>query len=446
MIAGELARELVDRFGAPLYAYDLDEVDRRVAELRGALPEGSTLLYSLKANPLPAIVALVAAQGLGAEVSSPGELQVALRAGIEPDHVLYTGPGKTGAEVEEAVARGVSTFSCESRHDYERVAGAAAARRRRVRVLFRLNVSARARYRLAMAGGASQFGFEEDALRALLGRIEHRGRYVETLGLHVYGGTQIQGVDALAESFAAALDAAREIFARADVEPRVIDLGGGFPWPYATDGERPDLAPLRPALAALLGAAGGVRYWFESGRFVCASSGTLVATVVDVKESRGKRFVVLDAGINHLGGMAGLGRIHLPKLSLRAVARPEASDGEGGAERAAGATERVTVTGPLCSPLDVLARDVETVPLRPGDIVTIPNVGAYGATASLTGFLGRLPAAEVTHRGHALIEAYRLRHGHEQVRQAQRLASSSVEAAGPPAAGALSHDSDRARR
>jgi diaminopimelate decarboxylase len=403
MIDAQLAQALMDRFGSPLYAYDLDVLDRRADELRETLPADASLFYSLKANPLPALCRALGARGVRAEVSSAGELAVALHAGADPARMLYTGPGKTRDELAGALAAGVECFSCESETDYRLIADAARRAGRRARVLLRVNPPSGAGYGLTMSGVASQFGFERDGLRRVMD-CGADGSAPAVRGIHVYYGTQVRDVEMLAAQAARILALADEVFAGTD-GPAVVGMGGGFPWPFGTVEGEPELGGLRPALRAVFaGRAAGPEHWFESGRYLAASSGSLLATVLDVKESRGRRFVVLDAGINHLGGFAGLGRIHLSPLSLVPL------DGAGRGDPAP-----ATVVGPLCTPLDVLTRGDAVPDLRPGDRVAVPNVGAYAATASLTGFLSRPPATEVVHRGGDVLGEYRLRHGHEQL-------------------------------
>jgi len=402
MLAPDLARSLLRTYGSPLYAYDLDEVDRRARALLAVLPRGAGLYYSLKANPLPAIVGALKEQGCGAEVSSLGELAVASAAGVDPARTLFGGPGKTSDEMTAAVAAGVRHFSCESWVDVQRLDAVARGGGVRVQVLLRINPAVPPQARLAMTGVPSQFGFEEEALIA---PAIPDLRATDLVGVHVYYGTQISA-DTLVETTRSALDAAERVSSRLGFACRIVDAGGGFPWPYASTGGGPDLDSAKEAYAEL-----GARHelarssalWFESGRYLCAASGTLLATVVDVKESKGRKFVVLDTGINHLGGMSGLGRIARSTISLI----PLAGD--------AAALETVDVVGPLCSPLDSLARGISAPSLRPGDPVAIPNVGAYGLTASLIGFLGHPPPAEVAFRGDRVTAVHRLRSGYEAV-------------------------------
>ena len=407
MIGGALATALAEEFGTPLYVYDLGEVDRRSLELRALLPRESKLLYSMKANPLPSVAAAARLAGCSVEISSEGELDAAAEAGFEPASMMYTGPAKGERELRRAVGSGVGCFSAESLLDLERIAAAARRASTTARVLLRVNPNAAPRARLAMTGVPSHFGFEESELESLSARISSLGG-VDVAGIHVYLGTQLADADALADAFHIAIDAAERMAAFFRI--RVIDLGGGFPWPFASTEAGPNLEPLAAPLKSLVGSrvsSSGAELWFESGRYVVASCGTLLARVMDVKRSRGTTFYLLDAGVAHLGGMSGLGRVLRPAASLVAV--------EGGASDKSILAD---VVGPLCTPLDCLARGVNVPEVEPGAVVAIPNVGAYGATASLYGFLSRPTALEVSVRGEQVVSVGRLRGGHESLRRA----------------------------
>jgi diaminopimelate decarboxylase len=306
-----------------------------------------------------------------------------------------------------ALVRGVRRFSVESWHDLEMLSRAARSTGTKARALLRVNPAEAPRAKLAMTGVASQFGFEEEDLRdGGAERLVEAAGPVAVEGVHIYWGTQIGGPEALLECFRAAVLAAERISADLGFPLRVLNLGGGFPWPYASRGRGPDLEPLRAGLAALRAGAGAAReaeWWFESGRFLAASSGTLVARVMDVKRSKDKRFLLLDTGIHHLGGMTGLGRI--PRFSIDFDTEPCGFGEAAGAE--------FEVVGPLCTPLDCLAKRTVLPELRPGDLVSVPNVGAYGVTGSLVAFLSRPAPAEILHRGRRILAAHRLRGGHE---------------------------------
>lgn len=406
MISSELATALAEEFGTPLYVYDLDEIDKRCSELRALLPSGAKLFYSLKANPLPAVAAAARLAGCGAEISSEGELEAAIEAGFEPASMVYTGPAKSERELWLAVNRGVGCFSADSLRDLERIAAAARRASKTVRVILRINPSAAPRAGLAMTGVPSHFGFEETELESLAQRISAIGG-VDVFGIHVYLGTQLTDASALAEAFRIAFDVAERtatIFRH-----RVIDLGGGFPWPFASTEAAPNLEPLAASLSVLTEShvsSLDAEFWFESGRYIAASSGTILARVMDIKQSRGTTFYLLDAGVAHLGGMSGLGRVLRPAASLVAIERGSASE-----------SIRADVVGPLCTPLDCLARAASVPKVEPGELVAIPNVGAYGATASLSGFLSRPTAIEVTVRGEQVVNVARLRGGYETLKR-----------------------------
>ncbi len=168
----------------------------------------------------------------------------------------------------------------------------------------------------------------------------------------------------------------------------MLDLGGGFGAPFATAGEPVDLDGLAPRLTTLFDEAlpgwrdGGPRIEFESGRYLVGTAGTLAVRVLDVKQSHGRRVAVLDAGINQLGGMSGLRR--LPPLRPT-LTRPTGDDTE---------LAETLIAGPLCTPLDTWAPAAPLPPLEPGDLLHVPNVGAYGLSASLVAFLGHPLADE----------------------------------------------------
>ncbi|QMU78281.1 type III PLP-dependent enzyme [Streptacidiphilus sp. PB12-B1b] len=387
--------DLAERFGTPLYVYRLDRVHRAVADLRAALPRDTRLYYSLKANPHPAIVAELAALGLSGELSSTGELASAIRAGLPPERCLYTGPGKTSEEMLAAVKAGIRLFSVESRTDRDRLADVARASGVDVDYMVRLNGTATAGSGLRMTGRPSQFGIDVDQTAELAAVLTGRSR-ARPVGAHVFAATNVSGVDALLAEFDLSARTAARAMESMDSRPEFVDLGGGFAAPFAQPGERTDYSAIRAGLERSLDAwlpgwrSGEPRVGFESGRYLVADSGFLLATVLDVKRSHGTTYAVLDAGVNVLGGMWGLGRLPTPS------ARPEPVPGADG-------TGRATLVGPLCTPLDVLGRAVDVSDLSVGLVLSIPNVGAYGLTASLLGFLSRPVPTEVVLDAHGEI-------------------------------------------
>jgi diaminopimelate decarboxylase len=258
----------------------------------------------------------------------------------------------------------------------------------------------------------SQFGFDEAELLVPEARARLRRPGLRLRGVHVYFGTQVADVPALVENTRRALEVAARLESVLGFVCSVVNAGGGFPWPYASAAPEPDLAGLRPALEAVWRASPlseTAELWFESGRHLVASAGTLVTRVLAVKVSRTRRFILLDTGIHHLGGMAGLGRIPRAPVHFQLLADDAAS------RAACPALPPADVVGPLCTPLDSLARGLALPEVREGDLLAISNVGAYGLTASLVGFLSHPPPLEVVHRNGEILSAWRWRGGHEQV-------------------------------
>ncbi|MEV3970176.1 alanine racemase [Streptomyces sp. NPDC050698] len=379
----------------PAYIYDLAAVRRNHAMLRGALPQESGLYYSLKANPHPLLLAELRRCGARAEVCSTGELRAAIEAGWPAADILYTGPGKRDAELAEALDRGVLLFSVDTPHALDQLDRLARERAVTARALLRVNDDQPVPGQgLAMTGVPSQFGADTSWILDEPERFARRS-HTDVAGLHLYMGTNLMRAEDLLAQFTRSVRTARrltEALAPYGMRLDVLDLGGGFGAPFAKAGTTVDLSALRPRLGALLDTevpgwrTGATEVVFESGRYLVGTAGTLVTSVLDVKRSHGQDVVVLESGINHLGGMSGLRR--LPPLQPHLVTGPAADDG---------ALLSAMVTGPLCTPLDVWARTAELPALRPGDRVAVPNTGAYGLYASLVAFLGHPLPAEVVH-------------------------------------------------
>jgi len=399
-------RKLAARFGTPLYVYELDRVVAAYRDLRNSLPPGLIIFYSLKANPHPDIARAIREAerrpACRAEVSSVGELAVALEAGFAAGECLYTGPGKTESELISAIANGVRLFSVESLTDLERAGGVALGMGIVIDCLLRINsLTSGTATSIRMMGKPSQFGIDSETLETQLPRLRAVSG-TRLVGAHFYSQSNARDESSLLGELKQSVVTAARLQADLGLPMQVLDIGGGFAAPYAVPGERPLYRRIRAELGNTLDEyfpdwrSGRPEVCCESGRYLVSDCGELVSTVVNIKESRGNRFVILDAGINTLGGMAGLGRL------MPLAIRPDDPSGPDG-------TDSATLVGPLCTPGDVLGRDVQTHTLEVGDLVTVPNVGAYGVTASLLLFLSRPAPCEVVLRRGEVLTASQLR-------------------------------------
>ncbi|GAA2684054.1 MULTISPECIES: type III PLP-dependent enzyme [Actinosynnema] len=396
-------REIADRFGTPTFVYDLDRVVAARDDLLAALPEQVVLYYAAKANPHPELLRELRSgeRGVRAEISSTGELDAVLRAGFPGDEVLYTGPGKTAGELATAIAHGVRLFSVESIGDLRRVGAVALEAGVTADCLLRVNnATGAAATSIRMTGVPSQFGFDSETL-ADLGPALREAPGVDIAGLHFFPLSNTQDEDSLIAEFQHTITSAARLQDVLGVRFRFVDIGGGFAAPYAVQGHRPVYEHLGKAMSEALDEHfpgwrdGSPRIACESGRYLVADSGTLLTSIVNVKHSRGQRYLVLDAGINTFGGMSGLGRI----MPISVEPHEAVADGAG-----------AHLAGPLCTPGDLLGRGVRLPDLEPGELLTVPNAGSYGPTASLLMFLGRPAPTEVVVRGADVISASHIEH------------------------------------
>jgi diaminopimelate decarboxylase len=397
--------ELAEQWGTPAYVYDRADARRAYRDLRDALPDPSRLYYSIKANPHPDVAGELAVLGCHAEIASQGEVTAALAAGFGADHILMTGPGKSRADIDRALEHGIRRFSVDSPADLTRVGARAVALGADVHCLLRVNADQPVPgMGLSMTGTASAFGADASWVLARPELFQESGN-ARVTGLHLYMGTNIQDIDVLTAQFVTSIQLASRIRDALRVPLAEVDLGGGFGMPYARVGLRPDFTALRPQLEPLLSREfpgwrdGAPVVSFESGRYLVGGCGWLLCEVLDVKVSKGRTFVVLNSGINHLGGMSGLRRI--PRIVPDLVM----------AEDSTARIPDATVAGPLCTPLDCWSQQVWLPATQPGDLVAVPNVGAYGLTASLIAFLGHPPARELVLDNSVIVSVSQLTFG-----------------------------------
>jgi diaminopimelate decarboxylase len=385
--------ELALRFGTPLYVYDLDVIERQVHALRAALPPVVDIAYAVKANPALAIVAHLASLGLGADVASGGELATALRAGIAPDRIVVTGPGKRDAELRAAVAAGVRAITVESPGELDRLERFATEASRRVAVLLRASVSAAdrlERVRLVGDDGAGKFGMDEPDL-LVAARAAARSTHLDLLGIHRFGASNVLDAARLAAHVDETVQLARSVAAHVGAAPRLVDAGGGLGIPYEPHEESFDVAGFGQrlrTLAAAWDATPGLqdlRLLLEPGRYLVGAAGAYLARVVDRKRVGEAEVAILDGGVHHLLRPALVGQEHRVRVL--------------GADARVARSWPVTIAGPLCSGLDVFAANATLPAPAVGDLVAVLDAGAYGFTESMPLFLSHPIPAEVAIRG-----------------------------------------------
>ena len=365
----------------PAYVYDLAMVARRHAELAAALP-GLGIRSAVKANPHPAILHWLIGAGALIDASSIGEVRRALAAGAGPGSVSFTGPGKRASEITEAVLRGIGHLVVESLHQAE-LASAAAVQRGLVQpVLVRISPATSPKgFGARMTGLATQFGIDEEQAPDALARIAAMpGLSFE--GLHFFTGSNALDAAAIGANIEACVAIARALSAGLGRPLRRLILGAGFGLPYhagQVELDLPDVAlRIRAAVAPLKTDMPGLVVDMELGRWLVAPAGQMLTRVVARKTGRGATIAICDGGFNaHLaacGMMGSVLRRNWPIRNLSAPDRPQ---------------EKVTLAGPLCTSIDLLARDIEIAEAAIGNLLAVGFSGAYGATASPQGFISQ---------------------------------------------------------
>ncbi|WP_374511438.1 pyridoxal-dependent decarboxylase, exosortase A system-associated [Niveibacterium sp.] len=388
MVGGLPLSRLAARVGqTPFYAYDRDLLAQRITELRNTLPAGVQLHYAMKANPMPALVSFIAARVDGLDVASGRELRVALDSGMDPQEISFAGPGKSLAELEQAIASGVllnieSAREARLLSDISERTGWAARVAVRVNPDFELKSSG-----MKMGGGPKQFGVDAENVPSLLAEIGQLGLQFE--GFHLYAGSQNLRAESIVEAQQKSFELCLRLAESAPSAVRSFNLGGGFGIPYFPGEQRLDLAPVADNLARLqqeaASRAPGSRLVIELGRYLVGEAGIYVARVVERKLSRGHVFLVTDGGMHHhLAASGNFGQVIRKNYPVAIGNRMGSSD-----------TENVSVVGPLCTPLDLLADKMDLPRAQGGDLVVVFQSGAYGFTASPRDFLSHPQPLEV---------------------------------------------------
>jgi diaminopimelate decarboxylase len=387
-IGGWSADELIEQAGGtPLFAYDNNIVGGQIARFRAAMPDGIALHYAVKANPYGPLLRFLARYIEGFDIASAGELQLLGEAEIEGLPVSFAGPGKRDAEIEIAIAAGV-TLNVESEGEAERALAIAELVGRQPRIAVRVNPPFAIKGAgMKMGGLASPFGVDAERAPALVKRVIEAG--AEWRGLHIFAGSQVLAAEALIEAQRATVALAGEVANAAGAEPPEVNLGGGFGIPYFP-GEQPlDIVAVGAELAETLSntpdSLANTRFAIELGRWLVGEAGVYLTRIIDRNQSGGQTFLVTDGGLHHMLAASG----NFGQVLRRNY--PVAIAGRFGSEP----DEDVTVTGCLCTPLDLLADEVSLPHAEPGDVVAIFCAGAYGLSASPQSFLGHPPAREM---------------------------------------------------
>lgn len=375
------------------FLYDLDALQAHVEGLAVSLPASCQLFYAVKANPDRRLIERLVPLVAGFEVASIGEVR-AIRSVSDDCPIIFGGPGKKDAEIEEALALGVARLHVESLHELRRIQAIAERHRRLVPILLRVNLHDELpEATVTMAGRATQFGIDEMQVPEAI-KEARRSSFIRLDGFHMHSISNNLDARLHARLVATYLARVDDWARRFALNVHVIDAGGGFGVSYD---ERPDFdwPTFLEELTAVLADTPlpDAQLIFEPGRFLAAFCGYYAAEVIDIKTNHGRHYAIVRGGTHHFRLPASWKHNHpfeivpcdewsypFPRPSLE--------------------NQRVTMAGELCTPKDLLAEDVEIDRLRVGDLLVFLRAGAYGWTISHHDFLGH------PHPEHLYIERF----------------------------------------
>lgn len=389
----DMATELLQaahRFKTPLYVYDFDAIKERLGTLRSLIDPHIKLFYAVKANPNQHLLVGLKPLVDGLDVSSGGEIKQALLAQYRGADLSFAGPGKTAGEIELAIDNGCASLSIESADDLSRVIRTCQKTGRKANVSLRINpLTPVKEFAVKMGGMPAPFGIDEEHAADIIDVINKNGKYINLLGFHIYAGTQCLSIDGLTQNIANVLKVVEGICHDNDLAPARINFGGGLGIPYFSSDADFDLKEFARFLNSAVAQfdarmSQAVDYIIELGRYIVGPFGYYLSRILAVKETRGRKFVILDGGMHHnLPPSGNFGQIISKNYDIQNISKPDA------------AGEKVDIVGCLCTTLDRLASRIEIGSPEVGDVVAIKNSGAYGLTASPVFFLGHETPREV---------------------------------------------------
>lgn len=388
-----LLTEAADRFGTPAYVYFTDLIEQRLELLRGAFGPWFDISYAVKSNPNPALLDWMRDRLDMLDISSGGELDLAMRAGWEASRISFTGPAKRAVELRAAIGAGIGELVIESLREARLADSIASAQGRVQPVLIRLAPDRVPKgFGDHMAGRPSAFGIDIEDAPAILPEIAALPN-LRISGLHIYSGTQSLRPDAICENWTIFIQVFARICEDLDLHPERLIFGSGLGIPYHPGETDLDL----PAIAARIGPEldrfldlprfALTRPVLELGRYLVGPAGYFVTRVISVKQSRGSRIAICDGGMN--ANLAASGNFGMVIRRNYLMHRVQSGDSAPPAE------EKHEISGPLCTSIDKLGSAVMLPQLHEGDLLAIHSGGAYGPTASPLYFISHPIPAEV---------------------------------------------------
>ncbi len=371
----------------PFYAYDRSVIDQKIKLFRDKMPAALKLHYAVKANPMPAVLNFIGERVDGLDVASGMELRNALNSGMSRQKISFAGPGKQENELKMAVAS-QTTINVESFNELKILRQISDELGIRARVAIRVNPDFELKSSgMKMGGGAQQFGIDAELVAKALKLVSDYGLHYR--GLHIFTGSQNLNPDSIISAHKRIFELADKLQQSAHSAIELLNIGGGLGIPYFPGEKTIQLDSigdsLDPLIAQFQESHGQLEVAMELGRYLIGEAGIYLCKVIDIKQSRGTEFVIVNGGLHHhLAASGNFGQVirkNYPVAIANKMQEP--------------AVKEVQIVGPLCTPLDILANKYKLPEIEKGDLIAIYQSGAYGYTASPRDFLSHPQPVEI---------------------------------------------------
>ena len=394
-ISGLSLSQIVEKVGqTPFYIYDKRVIAHRIGELRRNLPSEINIHYAIKANPMPELVQYISSLVDGFDVASKKETELALGTNSTANKISISGPGKSIEELEYAIINDI-IVNIESITEFNRIIDIAETIGKSPSITVRVNPDFEIKSTgMKMGGGSSPFGIDAEKIPAFIKMLNNYN--VNFKGFHIFWGSQNLNTEIIMETHRQIFQLVNKLLDECEQPINYLNIGGGFGIPYFPREKRLDIRPIGQNLSELItkykNLLTNTSIVMELGRFIVGEAGAYVCEVKDIKNSRGTKYLITNGGLHHhLAATGNFGQV-LRKNYPIAISHPGHINLN---KNLNNKFELVNITGPLCTPLDVLGHKVRLPQAHIGDHIVIFQSGAYGLTASPVNFLSHPECKEI---------------------------------------------------
>lgn len=390
----EELKQVIESYQTPGYIYFKKVLHNQINRLKTATHGRFDIHYALKANPNLKMLAELASQGIGADVASEGELRRALEAGFASEKIEFSGPGKREDELTLAIDNNIASINIENIKEVEKIIEICKASGQTANVGVRLNPTLENERSGMRMAGDTPFGLKVEDAKVALKIIEDNADIIQFTGFHGHLASQELDAEKLVSKYAILINHAIELTKGTSLKVKKINFGGGLGIKYFPNQSDLDLARYGEKLNQLLGSdeikqlPEDIKLIIEPGRFLVGECGVFVTKILYSKQAFTKSFLIADGGLSANYVLAGgMGQVIKRNFELDVMAN---------SSQALEEPFKFDVAGPLCTPQDIIASNVESdVVVQEGDYIVFFNCGAYGPSASPINFLSQKIPAEV---------------------------------------------------